>query len=267
MKRIWLLLLLITPLYATEYAPWFSPLWEFQGELSYLYKHVLKVESPKGDFNFRSDDQSIRGSLGLTPWPYWNIEVELFLTETSTIPFSYEAAYGSVRYQWLDDIRGDPIALVTGVTLFFPNKRYQRNFSFPYHGDINVELHATIGKEWACGREWSTRGWILGGWGIANKGNGWLHGLAVMEFNPGFFEWGIFTEILCGLGSNDVISSEQFAGYASIGHRSVDVGGHLKIDLSCIGSLTILGWINSYARNYILHTWGFGINILIPFSL
>lgn len=267
MKRLGFLLLLAFPLHATEYAPWFSPLWEFQGQLSYSYDHEENVQSPKGNFRALSNDHTLRSSLGVTPWPYWNVEVEFLFTKTSDIPFSYEAVYGTIRYQWLDDIRGDPIAFSTGITLSFPGKHYLHDFSFAYHGEINGELHATIGKEWTKGREWRTRGWVLGGWGIANRGNGWLHGIAVWEFNLKCFEWGIFTDALYGLGPNDIVPDEPFPGYASIGHRTIDVGSYLNFDLDCWGTLTLLGWYNAYALNFVLHSWGVAVNLLIPFSL
>ena len=267
MKRLWLLLLISSSLSATEYAPWFSPLWEFQGQASYSYEHEKTVQSPIGNFPHPSNDYTFRGSLGITPWPYWNVEVELLLTHTSHIPFSYEAALATVRYQWLDDIRGDPLAFATGVTLSFPGKRYLRDFSFAYHGEINGELHAAIGKEWACEDAWKMRFWALGGWGIANRGNGWLHGIAVWEFKPAFFEWGVFADALYGLGPNAIIPDESFPGYASIDHRTLDIGSYVNLDLGCIGTLSFLGWYNAYARNFILHSWGIAINLLFPFSL
>ncbi|MCC5832954.1 MAG: hypothetical protein JJU12_07940 [Chlamydiales bacterium] len=267
MKKLLLLLLLTSSLHATEYAPWFSPLWEFQGQLSYLYDHRERIDSPKGDFRDLSNIHTLSRSLGVTVWPYWNVEIELFLSKTTQISFSYQAAYGTVRYQWLDDIRGDPFALATGMTFSFPGKRYLRDFSFPYHGEVNAELHAAFGKEWACGREWWTRGWILGGWGISNRGSGWLHGIAVWEYNPKCFGWGIFAEALYGLGGGDIIPGAPFPGYASIGYRTIDIGSYLNFELGRFGTLTFLGWYNAYARNYALHSLGFAVNLLIPFSL
>jgi len=268
MKRFLILLLLASPLYATEYNPWFSPLWEFQGRFSYFYDKEKTVQSPKGNFRAPSNDYTLRGSLGITPWPYWNAEVELFFTHTSDIPFSYEAAYGTIRYQWLDDIRGDPFALVTGLTLSFPGNRYLHDFSFTYHGEVNGELHVTIGKEWACRDDWWMRAWALGGWGIANQGSGWLHGIAALEFQPGCFQWSLFSEAIYGLGSNDIIPNQNpFVGFALIDHRTVNVGAIVGYDIGCLGTLSLLGWYNAYARNFVQHSWGLGATFLVPFSL
>ncbi len=265
MKKIWILLLLTSSLIATESKPWFSPPWELQGQLSYAFEHVHTIDTPNGNFTNTSYNSTVRGSLGVTPWPYWNVEVELLMSRARDIPFSYETFKGTIRYQWFDDITGNPVALATGITLSFPENRYQYNLSFVYPGDVNIELHATIGKELPCGRRWWMRGWALGGVGVANRGNGWLHGLAALEINPRFFELGIFTEALYGLGPNDIIP-ETFTGYGAIGYRNVDVGGYLKTS-SLFGTMTYTGWYNIYAHNYPLDSWGFSINLFIPFSL
>lgn len=269
---LFFLIFISSPLLATNYIPWFSPLWEFQGNISFFFNPEKTIQSPKGNFNDPSKDYTLHLSLGLTPWPYWNTEVELFLTRTSDIPFSYEAVFATVRYEWLDDIRGDPLCLTTGLTLSFPGNRFLRDFSVPYHGEINGELHITVGKEWACQKEWWMRIWALGGWGIANKGNGWIHGMAFLEFQsfyllPCPLQWGAFTRGVFGLGPNDILPYVPFEGYAPIDHRSIDLGGFARYKIGSIGTFSLLGWYNVYARNFVIHDWGIRANLLVPFSL
>jgi len=267
-KWVFLFLSFLCPLSATEYNPWFSPLWEFQGHFSSLYNRVKTIQSPKASLAAPSNNYSFHSSLGVTPWPYWNTEIELYLSRTSDIPFSYEAAIGTVRYQWLDDIRGDPFALVTGVTLSFPGNRYFHNFNYAYHAEVNAEFHVTAGKEWTCDTDWWMRMWALGGYGIANQGNGWMHGIAALEFQPSCFQYGIFSEARYGFGSNDIIAGQQpFEGYALIDYRTIDVGGFICYQLGCLGTLSILGWYNAYAHNFVEHDWGSAARLLIPFSL
>src|ERR1700733_6783214 len=145
-----LLLLLFSQGFSTEYAPWFPTLFEFQGRASYLYEKVDKVDSPKGNFYAPSNNSSLQCSLDVTPWPYWSAEAEVYLTHTSDIAFAYEAALFTLPYAWLDDLY-DWAALVPGVTLSFPGERFLHQFSFAYHGNVNVEAHATLGKEWSYG--------------------------------------------------------------------------------------------------------------------
>lgn len=268
MKYIKLFCFLLTTCYATEYSPWFTPPFEFQGRSSFLFEHDPSVQSPRGSFKKIENEYTLQFSLGVTPWPNWNVETELFLTGTSNINFSYEAAYLTVRYSWLDDIYSDFISLVTGVTVTFPGKQFLKEFCFAYHGDINSEFHITIGKEWACKDDWLTRFWILGGYGIANKGNAWAHGLGVWEFKPfSCIEVGAFSEGLYGFGNNDIIPNEPFEGYASINHQNIDIGGYLNYVIPYFGTLTVIGWYNVYARNFVENSWGAGVSFLFPFSI
>ena len=255
--------------YAAHFGePWFAPLWEFQGRVGFYYDHEKRVQSPKGSFNELSNDYTAQFALAVTPWPYWNVRTDLFLTRATDIDFSYQVSFWGVRYLWLDDVEGDLFSLTTGVALFFPGNRYLRDFSFAYHGNANVEFHAAIGKEWARCDEWVTRIWALGGWGIANRGKPSISGRGGWEFNlSNDFECGIFSELLYGLGDNDIIPDVPFKGYGLINHQNVDIGGYLGYQIGYLGRLSVVGWYNVYAHNFVEHYFGIGATILVPFSL
>lgn len=250
-----------------EHSPWLPPLWEFQSRTSLFYERVHKVETPQGSFPFKSNNVTLATSLGLTFWPDWNAEIGLLMTKTSDINFSYEAAYTSIRYQWMDDLVGDPISLTTGLNLSFPRTAFLNNFSYNYHGQCNAEAHVSVGKEWGYTEGPLLNLWGLGGIGIAEKGSPWLHGLAVCDFAFNHcLRLGCFLEGIFGLGHNDIIPATIFPGYASIAHRSLDLGVFVETPLSYWGSLSFFGWGNFYAHNFIQHTWGMKTTLLIPFS-
>ena len=262
--------LLLAPLVAsaTEYEPWFTPPFEFQGRMECRNEYSNSVQSPLGSFSKPTRDSSVHLGLAVTPWPNWNVEAELFFTHTSDIAFSYEAAWLTVRYAWLDDIAGDCVSWVTGVTLSFPSKRFLHELSFPYHGYANAQFHATCGKEWSCGSEWHTRLWALAGYGMAEKGSPWLHGIGTYEYHfaPGAL-LGVFTEALYGFGHNDIVPFVPFTGYAFIGHRSIDLGCYIDYKIRYWGTLKVLGWYRVYAHNYTENNWGASLTALIPFSV
>lgn len=255
--------------HSTEVDPWLSPLWEFQWRTSLLYDHVSIVQTPKGSFKDVSNDYSTQFSLGVTPWPCWNIEAELYLTRTSDIDFSYEALYLTARYLWLDDLSGDLISLTTGLTCSLPGNPFLRDFSFPYHGHLNLEGHVAIGKEWSREKkEWSARLWAYGGVGITNRGTPWLSGTATWDLNlSDRLECGAFTFLLYGLGHNNIIPNIPFTGFALINHQNVDIGLYLNYDYGYLGTLTLIGWYNVHAHNFVENTVGIGASLLIPFSL
>jgi hypothetical protein len=253
---------------AADYKPWFPPPFEFHGKIECLYENAQKVESSQGGFREDLDFASLRGGLNVTIWPRWNVEAELYLTHAEKIGFQYEASLLSLRYAWLDDIESDFCTLVTGVTCSFPGTPFLHNFSFPYHGYVNIEFHTTLGKEWTVHHDWLYRGFILGGFGIANRGSPWAHGLLSFEVKPCVCFWGgIFAEGIFGLGDHDIVPNLPFNGYASIGHQSIDIGAHLDYDCCYLGILIFKGWYNIYARNYIENYWGVSLSLLIPFSI
>ena len=267
-RFISLILIFFSSAYATEYEPWFTPPFEFQGRASYLYQRIDKVDSPLGNFQAPSTISTLHLSLGMTPWPSWNVETQLLLARSRTISFSYEAALITLRYAWLDAINGDFLSLVPGLTLAFPGGRYLHSFDFFYHGHVNSELHITLGKEWSYNDEWIFRFWTLGGLGLANRGSPWLHGLAKLSchLRPSL-SLGLFSEALHGLGSQDLIPGLPFKGYASINHLTIDLGGFVDYEIRYVGTLSLLGWYNIYARNSIVHYWGAGLSLLFPFSI
>ena len=264
----WLLLFTPACACATEYEPWFTPPFEFQGRMGYRYEHSNSVQSPLGSFTKPTRDSSVHLALAVTPWPNWHVEAELFLTHTSDIDFAYEAAWLTVRYAWLDDIAGDCLSFVTGATFSFPPESFLHEFSFPYHGHANAEFHATCGKEWSHGPEWHARLWGLAGYGVAEKGSPWIHGIGVAEYHLAPCALlGVFTEALYGFGNTDIVPYVPFTGYASIGHQSIDLGGYLDYEIRCWGTLKVVGWYRVYAHNYTENNWGTSLTFLVPFSV
>ena len=247
---------------ATEYNPWFTPPFAFQGGVSTFYTHQERIESPLGDFRAPNNISSIHFDLGLTPWPYWNAEIELFLTDSHLIPFSYEAALFTLRYAWVDTLS---TTFISGVTLSFPGKRYLYDYSFLYHGLINTEFFMTVGKGFL---NTNLNIWTLAGFGVAERGSPWIHGLGSLEYQvfPSL-QWGLFSEAFFGLGSNNIIPYAPFQGYASIDHRSVDIGSYLDYEIHYVGTLSLLGWYTLYAHNWPIQNWGVSLSLSILFSI
>lgn len=262
-------LLLTGKVFATQYSPWFPPLFEFQSRTAYLFEHASRVQSPKGSFHFPVNDSSLHLSLELAPWPYLCVEGELYLTHANSIDFAYEASFASARYLLFDEEDGDFLNIAAGLSFFFPGTRFLHNFNYPYHGHFNAELFASIGKEWYLCELGFSRLWTMTGIGQGNHGKPWIHGLSVWHVEPcprtGF---GVWFEWLIGLGQNNIIAAEPFPGYALISHRNIDVGAFLSCPLGCfLGTLTVFGSYNVYAHNFVSHEYAVGAVVKIPFSL
>lgn len=270
MKKFLFTFLFSLSLSAAEYAPWFPPPWEFESRLGYIYSHTERVQSPLGSFKFINNYHDCFGSLGMTIWPDINIEAELSFVESETIPFSYEVFACTGRKLLLDDLSGDWISAGLGVTLALPSKRILNDYNYAYHGYVNCEMHLALGKEFSLSfeREWAWRLWGLVGIGVAEKGSGWTHGLLTFDHTLSKnMTFTLFLETLYGLGNENIDPIKPFKGYASIAHRTIDLGSSLHYDLGVYATLTLLGYINLYAHNFTNHTFGCNITLLIPFGL
>jgi hypothetical protein len=266
--RALLLLLWGGSAFATQYSPWFPPLWEFQSRTSYLFEHASRIESPEGSFPFSINDSSLHQSLELTVWPYWSVEGELYLTHSYNVSFGYEASFITLRYLLFDELSGDCFNLNAGLSCSYVGRRFLHNFNYPYHGNFNAELFASIGKEWPLCKTGFSRLWGMCAIGQANRGVPWMHGLMAWHVEPterwGF---GVWIDWLIGFGSKDITPEEPFPGYALIGHRNIDVGAFVECPLELLGTLTFFGSYNVYAHNFVIHEYAVGSVLKIPFSL
>jgi len=265
-RKLLVLLLLFSQAYAVDYSPWFAPPWQFQGTVGTRYEHSKKIQSPKGNFNALSNEYFLDMGLAVTPWPYWNVEAEFAMFHSQEIDFAYQVANITVRYAWLDDIAGDPISLVTGVTVALPGNHFLKELTMPYHGNVNTEIHASIGKEFTCRGEWKRRFWALGGWGFANKGSTWVHGfLAWEESLNACMTWSLGSDLLFGLGNEDLIEAD-FNGYADIGYQVINLATALNYQIPYVGTLQGIVLYNVYARNFAEHFFGLSLHLIVPFS-
>jgi len=270
-KKLLPIIFLSTTLWATEYAPWFSPLWQFEGRVGYTYSHTERVQSPSGSFTFTNNYHDLFTSLAATIWPEINLEAELAFVKSDTLPFSYETLTCTGRRLLWDEAAGDWISAVVGATLALPSGRILRDYNYAYHGYINAELHVALGKEFSspCALDWSWRIWGLFGMGVAEKGSPWTHGIVTFDQALAHnISLTLFLETLFGGGGGNINPLQQpFGGYASIRHQTVDLGGALHYDMGIYATLTVLGYINLYAHNFTAHTFGCNITLLIPFGI
>lgn len=270
MKKFFFIIFSSTTLFAMEYAPWLTPLWEFESKVGYFYSHTERVESPAGSFKYVDNYHEIFGSLGTTIWPDLNVEAELVFGQSKHIPFSYEVFTCTGRKVFLDDVCGDWITATLGVTLAFPSTRILEDFNYGYHGHVNSELHLAVGREYRhyFSKEWKWRFWGLLGCGIAERGKPWIHGL--LTFDQSLSRCSrltLYTELLYGLGNENIQPFSSFKGYGLIDHRTIDFGGAWHYDLGVYATFTVLGYINLYARNFTDHAFGGSVMLTIPFGI
>lgn len=131
----------------------------------------------------------------------------------------------TLRYQLRDDILGDPYSLWTGITARKVFTNGLHDVACFYHGGVEGELHASLGREWSCEQFWMQRFWAYAKVGIADLGWPWLKGALVWERN-----WWDLNRIAfeiegeAGFGSRN-LHRHHFKGYGPIRYSYLQVGG------------------------------------------
>jgi len=270
MKYLWVIFLLLAqPLMATETKPWFGNVMEFEFRPTYSFRHFSEVDVSQGPSAYTSDDSLLNLSLALTPVSQWNGEVEMLVARTAEQGFSIAHLKATARYLWCDDIIGDPFSLTTGLSLTVPVKTSQQDISMGYHGDVEAELHAALGREMTRCDSWIARGWLVGGGGIANIGSPWLFFDANIEGNYcdrhhlRFFITGRF-----GVGDDNLdITQDPFVGYSDINHHSIDTGFRYTYLMDYCGVFYLEYSHRIMAKNYPEDVATYTIGYMLPFSL
>lgn len=247
-KTLWLLLL---PLFAgaTEFAPWYTPSLVIDAKADYTYQHFCKVKANHHDWEYHAYDHFLHLS-GALAYDVYAGELEVVGAATKFRTFGFDCARLTGRYQMLNDVIGDPVSLVAGITASQAVTQSVHDVSSFHHGKIEGLAHLAIGKEFSCEQFWYARYWGYLGFGSADVGSPWIQGEAAYERNIwDIHQFKLYVRGICGFGGN-TINPYNFNGYGPIAHRSLDVGGrYLYNDFLC-GTLKLEYTQRVHSRNF-----------------
>lgn len=221
---IFIFLLLPACVISTELLPWTERDLEIQTRLTYFLQSFDYVSASHGPNRYPSNDHFLTLSFPLSIMR-WSVELEATASKTRHHTFNMDNAKLTGRYQWLNDVIGDPISFITGISLCEVFKMARHDIGIFHHGSFETELHASIGKEISCYQFWTSRWWSVLGVGMGDVGFPWLRFDGGWEHNW----WDVnklrlFTHTLWGLGNRNLNLARHFPGYAKIQHQSIDVG-------------------------------------------
>lgn len=260
-------ILLPACLAATDLKPWFPRSLEFQPRFTYLHQQYTEVDTGRGVCCKRSKDDFYTASLELAYAEYCG-EIETTFAGTGSHHLGPEDVSLTLRYQLFDDVIGDPVSLVAGVTLSQVFSLALKDISTFYHGTAQGEIHAAIGRECSTWTTWSSRWWVVGAFGAGDHGSPWIRGEAAWEKNIlEMQQVRFFIHTLYGLGRNDLELNVPFEGYGPIRHQSVDVGLQYRYTFDC-DSILSAGFIRRvYSRNCPKDVNIYFVRYLYPFGL
>ena len=250
-----------------DVSPWFGDFLEFYLAPSYIYRYYPDIESGKNPTNYSSHDQFLRIDLNTMIWPQLDIGLEAEFSNTRKLKWGTESAAIQGRYQFLDDVSGDPITFTGGLNIRWVPSRALRDVSTPYHSDVNVEFSAAIGKEIDYIYDWTYRFYAFLGIGFANHGYPWMR--PVLSFEGKFADrhlYQIFAESYLGFGPKQSVNVRKFRGYAKIGHKSIDLGLAYRYKFDIWGSIGLDYSYRVYAHAFPERAHTLMLRYSLPFS-
>ena len=255
---------------ATERAPWFADLYQFELRTTYAYSDYDQL-SPESGLGQPHSSRSHLASAGLSVSPFqcWSFEVEGFTADTSQAPFHFSSAKAMARMQVTSDIIGDPVSLVVGAGLELPTDSTRNDLALEYHGDYEVELHAAIGKELAtCRGCWVLRAWGVAGMTLSNLGSPYVfaEGNGELQLLNGS-QIGAFVRTRAGLGERDLDLTNTFHGYSQIEHRSLETGVRYRRSFLMCSHLVVEYGQRVHAENSPDNVHRITATLCLPFSL
>ena len=267
MKWFWLVLLPLT-LCALDKEPWLGNLWEFELDTAYTYSRYSKVANAKKPLKHSSNDQLIYVDFAVSPTPNSQVDIDLELANTPRRPWGFQSSGIQYRTLWLDDVIGDPVSLTTGVSLRGVNHHSLQDVSCPYHSYLNAEINVSVGKETEAVPFWNTRTFLFAALGMANRGAPWARARLAFEKNDqDRHQWELFAEGYVGFGHHRSVDIGHFDGYASIRHRSLDLGSAYRHRFTIWGTISFEYACRIYARSFPEKVNFFTVRYQLPFSL
>lgn len=252
MRWRWGICLLLLPqlLGAVDYRPWLSRDFEFQPWASYRYQQFSKVNGNGGSFSRNENDSFFAGGIGFAAIGY-GADIDVEIAKTSHQNFACDHFSLTGKYQLSDDVIGDPVSIVTGLTFTHAFKHSLFDISSFHHGKFEYEWYLSAGREKICESFWMSRFWGVVAVGIADRGSPWIRLNCAWERNWwDLHRVQLFARTLWGLGDHGLSEDRRFRGYGSVAHQSIDIGLGYVHEFENSAKLGLDYAYRIYARNF-----------------
>lgn len=256
-----------TVLVGLETKPWLGNPYEMGLGIRGAYSRFVRVQNasiqpstPCNEYNFFFD---LKGTIASK----MDLQAELELAQTPKQPFNVRSASLQWRYQWLNDIAGDPLSVTWGLNVRAVPGHALKDVSCPYAANGNYAGTVAVGKEWSREGSWVMRTYGLGliGWG--NHGSPWAQVLFLWEkswksaYCLSLFSLGDF-----GLGNRQRVNVNRFYGWGPFSHQSIDVGASFSYQMAVWGTVSFSYAYRPFARNFPEHLQSVTMGYELPFS-
>ena len=261
-KILFLLLLISSMCQATDLKPWFGNEYEVELRATVLYQNYDSLAVSRRHrfreycFNrncFNRSENDVFTTFSATyPFMRYCGEFEGTVAHTHHQNYRWDNFRFTGRCQFLNEIEGDCVSAVVGLTVMEPFSRALHDISSFHHGHIEGEATLSFGKQYGYIEEnvHQYRWWNVVGLGSSDVGSPWIREYAAMEYNyHNSHHVRAFVDTLWGTGSEN-LKVYCFSGYGNIKHRSVDVGLRYAYESDCFGTLSLQYARRVYAFNF-----------------
>lgn len=216
--------LAIAPLFAIKSDPWIPPPFQFNADIGYSFSWFPFVNDGFNPTNYHSHINQVDIDVSGSFTPRLFAELHINLNETRKVNFGFESIAPCIKYQLLNDLTGDTMALLVGTYFRFVADDNVRDVATPYGGAYNFDFLLSAGKEYDTNGELKGRAYGLFDVGVALQGMPWViadfMGEAIF-LTHNYLRVGV--EGYFGFGDKTKVNVDDFYGWASVQHNSLDV--------------------------------------------
>ncbi|MCH9616863.1 MAG: hypothetical protein SP4CHLAM5_01370 [Chlamydiia bacterium] len=236
-----LLLLVTAPLCAIKSDPWIPPPYELNAEAGYSYAYFPSVDNAINPSSYSSFvntlDLGINGAFTTELF----CEIDFEFDATRKVDFNLESFAPCIKYQMLNDLTGDSVALLVGTYFRYVPENRLRDVATPYSGEYNFDFLLSIGKEFDVEGKMAGRTYAMLDVGIATRGSPWL--LLDIMGEALFFEHNVLyagVDAYFGFGNDSQVDVNNFYGYGDINHNSINIKLGYGYKFSVWGEIELL---------------------------
>lgn len=269
MKVRTFLLLALLPFvfYGLKNEPWLGNVYELELLTNYSLSFFTSVDNAIVPLQKTSWDHLLYADLSFPYSASGSIDADVRFQATPRQDFGIQSIALQARHLFYDDISGDPVSFVASFNARYTFDKSLKDISCPYHGDVDFEINASLGKEFNQGIHWHYRLWTLAGLGIANEGSPWIYGLVAAEFNQNdHYIFSLFLSGEEGFGKNHWVDIHHFKGYGKIDYGNIELTLRYGIRFHQWGTLRFDYIRRLLARSCPRNVNTFAITYVFPFS-
>src|SRR3990167_2586550 len=221
-KCIFLSLFFSSLLLGMEETPWLDDVYEFNLRTVVAYNQYRSIQGATLQPAYLYRNYATKAALSLAVDPSLELEVECEMARTPRQTYGFRSSAIGGRFGLLSDIAGDFVSVVCGASLRAVTGRSVRDVSSPYPSFLNGEAFVSIGKEFTKEKDWKTRGFLMGSFGVANHGSPWNRASVSFEGRiVDFGTLGAFALGYFGYGPGKEVDLNHFQGWSKVHHSSV----------------------------------------------